>query len=42
MYVVQWSGTLCKGKNVLLSAPNIKSLRDKSVTKIFMTATQNV
>ena len=39
---MQWSGTLCKGKNVLLLAPNIKSLRDKSVTKIFMTAPQKV
>ena len=39
-YVALWSGTLCQGKNVLLSAPNIKSLRDKLLRKTFMTEPQ--
>ena len=33
-------GTLCQGKNVLLSAPNIKSLKDKLVAKVFTTVPQ--
>ena len=37
-----WFGTICNNKIFLPSAPNIRSLKDKLVTKIFTTAFQKV